>query len=202
MFSFYLDKLPKSHIPSSVPLFTGREEEIKEISNLITHDSTRLVNIWGSPGFGKTATAIDVAHHLSSLENRVYFFKLQGITTIDKLLYKILSIFKSSLVDVDLAPVDKLVSIFREVFSPVILIFDNLDDLLLSETSSAELFVEFLDSNAYISVILTTTNSEEMASKVLEELHSPENRLDHFEKNMQKFLRDHLSSLHQPTNMP
>ena len=235
-------------------MFTGRDDEVKEYSKLITDDSTRLINIWGSPGFGKTSTAIGVAHYLSSLGYPVYFFKLQGITTIDKLLSKLLSIFKSSLVDVNLAPIDKLISIFREISSPIILILDNIDDLLSSETSSAELediFGEFLDSSTNINMIFTTrqlledlrdkvkgfqdvrirplspvssvkfvrqllpsfsenvvtkvaeisyhvplairlvsslikNNTEEMVNKVLEELHSPENRLKRFEKHMQK----------------
>ena len=235
-------------------MFTGREDEIKEISNLMTEDSTRLVNIWGSPGFGKTSTAIEVAHHLSSLGYPVYFFKLQGITTIDELLSKILGIFKSNLVDVNLTPVDKIISIFREISSPVILILDNLDDLLSSEISSVKLqhlFVEFLDSNTNITIFFTTrellenlrdqmkgfqdvrirplspvssikfvrqllpsfaenvvsevaeislhvplairlvsslikSRSEEMANKVLKELQFPDNRLAHFENNIQK----------------
>ena len=235
-------------------MFTGRENEVKEILKLVIDDPTRLVNIWGSPGFGKTSTATEVAHSLSFLGYPVYFFKLQGITTVDKLLSKILSIFKSSLVDADLASLGKLVSIFREISSPIILILDNIDDLLSSETSSAELedlFGEFLDSNTNINMIVTTrqllenvrdqvkgfqdvrirplspvssvkfvcqllpsfsenvvakvaeischvplairlvaslikNTSEEMANEVLEELHSPENLLEHFEKNMQK----------------
>ena len=235
-------------------MFTGRENEVGEYSKLITDESTRLLNIWGSPGFGKTSTAIGVAHYLSSLGYPVYFFKLQGITTIDRLQSKMLSIFQSSLVDVNLAPIDKLVRIFREISSPVILILDNIDDLLSSETSPVDfenVFVEFLDSNSNINIILTTrelledlrdqvkgfqdvrirplspvssvkfvrqllpsfsenvvtmvaetschvplairlvaslikNSSEEMANKVLEELQSPENRLKHFEKHMQK----------------
>ena len=111
-------------------MFTGREDEIEEITNLITGQSTRLLNIWGSPGFGKTSTAIEVARHLLSLDCPVYFFKLQGIRTVDEFLSKILSIFKSNLADLSLRPIDKLVSIFREISSRIFLIFDNLDDLL------------------------------------------------------------------------
>ena len=261
--SFFLDTLPKSHIPSPVPLFTGREDEVKQYSKLITDDSTRLVTIWGSPGFGKTSTAIEVAHNLSLLGYPVYFFKLHGITTVDKLLSKMLSIFKNNLVDVNLAPIDKLVSIFREIPSPIILILDNIDDLLSSETTSAELediFGEFLDSSTNINMILTTrqllenlrdqvegfqdvrirplspvssikfvrqilpsfsenvvakvaeisfhvpltirlvsslikNSCEEMANKVLEELHSPDNFLEHFEKNMQKLFEKPFEQL-------
>ncbi len=154
-----LETLPKPYVPSAVPLFTGREVEIEEITNLITDQSTRLLNIWGSPGFGKTSTAIEVARNLLSLRSSVYFFKLQGIKTIDEFLSKILSIFKSNLTDFSLRPIDKLVSILREISCPVFLVFDNLDDLLSTENSSANLrrlFEELLDSNININVIFTT----------------------------------------------
>ena len=63
----FVDAPPRPHIPSAVPMFTGRENEIEEISKLMTDDSTRVVNIWGSPGFGKTSIAIQETHHLLSL---------------------------------------------------------------------------------------------------------------------------------------
>ncbi|CAB4035950.1 WD repeat-containing alr2800, partial, partial [Paramuricea clavata] len=151
--------LPKSYVPSAVPLFTGREDEIEQITNLITGQSTRLVNIWGSPGFGKTSTAIEVARHLLSLTCPVYFFKFQGIRTVDEFLSKILSIFKTNLADLSLPPIDKLVSILREISSRIFLIFDNLDELLSSGSSSiklAGLFGQLLDSNVNVNVVFTT----------------------------------------------
>ena len=153
-----VDSLPKPHIPNPVPLFTGRQDEIAEITKVITDESTRLVNIWGSPGFGKTSTAIAAAHHLLGLGYPVYFFKCQGISTVDEFLSKILSIFKSKLVDISLSPQDRLVSIFREISCAIILVFDNLDDLLLKETSTKLLtaLVEFLDSSANVNVIFTS----------------------------------------------
>ena len=140
-------------------MFTGREDEIEEITNLITGQSTRLLNIWGSPGFGKTSTAIEVARHLLSLNCPVYFFKLQGIRKADEFLSKILSIFKTNLADLSLTPIDKLVSILREISSRIFLIFDNLDELLSSESSSvrlAGLFGQLLDSNVNVNVVFTT----------------------------------------------
>ncbi|CAB3984782.1 WD repeat-containing alr2800 [Paramuricea clavata] len=154
-----METLPKPYVPSAVPLFTGREDEIEEITNLITGQSTRLLNIWGSPGFGKTSTAIEVARHLLSLKCPVYFFKLQGIRKADEFLSKILSIFKTNLADLSLTPIDKLVSILREISSRIFLIFDNLDDLLSSESSSVKLtglFGQLLDSNVFVNVVFTT----------------------------------------------
>ena len=122
------------------------------------------MNIWGSPGFGKTSTAIGAAHRLVSLEYPVYFFKLQGIKTVEGFLSKILSIFKSNLGDHGLKPIDKVVSIFREILCPIFLIFDNLDDLLSSESCSARMrsaFEEFLDCSVNIKIMLTTRELSE-----------------------------------------
>ena len=150
--------MPKPHIPNPVPLFTGRQAEITEITNIITDESTRLLNIWGTPGFGKTSTAIAAAHHILSLGQSVYFFKFQGISTIEEFLSKILSIFKSKLVDISLTPLDRLFSIFREISCRIILIFDNLDDLLLDKTKTKLISAleEFLDSSINVNVIFTT----------------------------------------------
>ena len=243
-------------MPSAVSIFPGlREAEIKEITNAITNDSTQFVNIWGSPGFGKTSTAVETAHHLSALGCPVYYLQLRGIDTIDKLLSKILSIFRSNLADVSLTTEDKIVSFFTEIPCSIYLMVDNIDDLLTNETSSDKLerlFIEFLNSNCYINMLvasrellenmrdqikgfqnvrirplspvlsfnfvrqllpafsekvvsgvgeisfhvplaiklvasLINENSEQMANKVLEELRSPDHRMEHFEKHLQKF---------------
>ena len=117
-----------------------------------------MLNIWGTPGFGKTSTAIAAAHHMLSLEHSVYFFKFQGISTIEEFLSKILSIFKSKLVDISLRPLDRLVSIFREISCRIILVFDNLDDLLLDKTKTKLTCAleAFLDSSTNVNIIFTT----------------------------------------------
>ena len=77
----------------------------------------------------------------------------------DKLLSKILGIFRSSVVDATITHLDKVLSIFREISFPVILVFDNLDDLLTGETSSTavrRLLDELLDSNDSIKIVFTT----------------------------------------------
>ncbi|PFX12424.1 Nephrocystin-3 [Stylophora pistillata] len=69
--------LPKSNLPSMVPYFTGREKECDEVFAHVTNKATHLVSIWGSPGFGKTSTAIAVGHRLQAqdlpIPNRCIF---------------------------------------------------------------------------------------------------------------------------------
>ena len=88
----------------------------------------------------------------------MYFFKFQGISTIEEFLSKILSIFKSKLVDISLTPLDRLISIFREISCRIILVFDNLDDLLLDKTGTklTSALEEFVDSSTNVNIIFTT----------------------------------------------
>lgn len=58
--------LPISNIPEVVPDFKGRAEEIKRIKTAIIESSTRLININGIGGIGKTELALSVAHQLHS----------------------------------------------------------------------------------------------------------------------------------------
>ena len=54
--------MPNSSIPDELPNFVGRDKECKAVEHHLTDEVTRLVNIWGPPGFGKTSVAIRVAH--------------------------------------------------------------------------------------------------------------------------------------------
>ena len=167
-----LDSLPKSHLPPLVPNFTGRETECEKISSLMTSESTRLVNIWGSPGFGKTSTAIAVAHHLQSLGHPIYYSTFRGKTSKDEFISKLLSIFQSfskSSASVYLTPADKLLSIFREIPCRFFLVLDNLDDLLSCKSDDSattcvkdelvDLIRELLDNCPTVTLAITTRES-------------------------------------------
>ena len=169
-----LDSLPKSHLPPLVPHFTGRETECEKISSLMISKSKRLVNIWGSPGFGKTSTAIAVAHHLQFLGHPVYYSTFRGKTSKDQLISKLLSIFncfsKSNAIT-QLTPADKLCSIFREISCRLFLVLDNLDDLLASKANDSaassvkqevvDLIEEIPTSCQNVSFLTTTRESLE-----------------------------------------
>ena len=60
-----------SFLPDKVPekLMYGREEEIKEVKEIVQTGIVPVVLITGGPGFGKTTVAIEVAHELAKPEN-------------------------------------------------------------------------------------------------------------------------------------
>ena len=138
----------------------------------MTSESTRLVNIWGSPGFGKTSTAIAVAHHLQSLGHPVYYSTFRGKSSKDEFISKLLSIFQSiskSSASVYLTPADKLLSIFREIPCRFFLVLDNLDDLLSGKSDDStttcvkdelvDLIRELLDNCPTLTLATTTRES-------------------------------------------
>ena len=131
--------VPESCVPNEIPHFYGRQKECEAILDHLTgSENTRLVDIWGSPGFGKTSVAINIAHRL--LENRipVYFVSLLGMRSKNELVSKLLSIFADIKQTPHLLPSHWLIQCLRQIQNPFVLILDNADDLLESEDTKTK----------------------------------------------------------------
>ena len=116
--------------------FTGRTSECEKIIAIMTSKSTRLLNICGPPGFGKTSSAIAAGHKLQLLGYSVYFSTFRGINSKNEFISKLLSFFRRSTTSpssATLTLVDQLCCAFGEISSPFIVIADNLDDILSSK---------------------------------------------------------------------
>ena len=118
-----------------VPNFTGRQSECEEITSYVTSESTRLVSIWGSPGFGKTSVAIAVGHDLQSKGMPVCWLSLRELKSKTDLTSKLLSFVKPSVRNdhpslsypsLD----DQLCLLLSEISDRSIFILDNADNLL------------------------------------------------------------------------
>ena len=153
-----------------VPHFTGRQKEIEEITGHVTSESTSIVSIWGSPGFGKTSVAIAVGHHLNSQGLPVYFLSLRGLQSKTDLTSKLFSFFgrpatndqqkQRSSID------DELFQLFNEISDPFVLILDNADDLLESGMAKVKedfthLLEEILRRTEKVTFVITTRESLE-----------------------------------------
>ena len=100
----------------------------------MTSESTRLVSVWGSPGFGKTSVAIAVGHHLQARELPVFFLSLRGLKSKSDLTSKFLSLFRQAgTLETDklqdLSAGDELCLIFDRLSDRCVIILDNADDL-------------------------------------------------------------------------
>ena len=160
--------LHRASLPSVVPNFTGRQGECEKIIRYVSSESTRLVSIWGSPGFGKTSVAIAVGHALQSEGLPVYWVSLRGVRSKTDLA----SNFLSFLGQPTIAPGQRLsidedvYKLFSDVSEPSAFILDNLDVLLESDSPKAkeevlQLLEEILRRNQMVTFVVTTRESME-----------------------------------------
>ena len=152
-----------------VPNFTGRQTECQEIIGHVTSESTRIVSVWGSPGFGKTSVAIAVGHGLKSEGLPVYFLSLRGLQSKKDITSKLLSLVRQFATN-DQASVqrlsldDELCQRVGEILDPLIVILDNADDVLESglpkvKEDVIQLLEEILRRNEKVTFIVTTRES-------------------------------------------
>ena len=159
--------LPNSNLPPKVPHFTGREKECNDIIDHVTSESTRLVSVWGSAGFGKTSIAIAVGHQLQAQGLPVYFISLRGLRIKSDLTSKLLGIFsQSATLSQHLTADDELCSIFDQMSDPCVCILDNADDLIESGIPNVKedvvfLIEEILNRSNKVKFLLTTRESFE-----------------------------------------
>ena len=173
---FYLSKgkkqfLPRSYLPPLVPKFTGRQTECEEIVGYVTSESTRIVSIWGSPGFGKTSVAIAVGHGVQSRGVPVCWISLRGIHSKVDLISKLLSLVTSHSRNDQpsvqrLSLDDELCLLLSKILDHFVLILDNADDLLESGSPNVkeevlELLEEILRRNENVTFVVTTRESFE-----------------------------------------
>ena len=133
IFSGKLQAIPDSCVPPLIPDFVGRVEECAAVCKSLT--PMRIFSIWGSPGFGKTSTAIAIGNQLKCQGRCVYYFSFRGVNTMKEFFSKLLGLFGQATElnrDVIMSPADEILRAFGRMNTRVFLILDNLDDLLTS----------------------------------------------------------------------
>lgn len=169
---FLTDGIPllrRPRLPPRVPYFTGRQKECDEIIGHLFSESTRIVTIWGSPGFGKTSVAIAVGHEIQSRGLPVFWLSLRGLRSKADLTSKLLSFFrqpsKNTFAAQHLSRDDELFQLFNEISDDLVFILDNADDLLESGLPKVnrEEVIEFLEEilrrNQNVKFAITTRES-------------------------------------------
>ena len=151
-------------MPDKIPHFVGRQKECQVIMNHLTNQGTRLVDIWGPPGFGKTAVAINVAHLLLVMGIATFFISLRGMKSKDELVSKLLSIFADARQAVHVSPSHWLMQCLQQLRNPFVLVLDNADDLLESgdvklKEDVLRLAEEILTQCSHIKLLFTARES-------------------------------------------
>ena len=146
------------------------KRECDEITGHVTSESTRIVSIWGSPGFGKTSVAAAVGHRLHFQGLNVYFFSLRGTQSKADLTSKLLSFFrrraKNDQPPHRLSFGNELFQILSEISDHFVLILDNADEFFESEApKKKEDFITFLEEilrqSEKVTFVITTRESFE-----------------------------------------
>ena len=156
--------MPDSSIPDELSNFVGRDKECKAVEHNLTDDVTRLVNVWGPPGFGKTSVTIRVAHHLLEKNFPVYFASVRGVGSMEDLETKLLRLFVYGKQVHHISSSDLVIQCLQQIRNPFVLILDNADDLFESEDAKRKQDVlrfieEILTLCKHVKLLLTTRES-------------------------------------------
>ena len=143
--------LPKPFLPPMVPHFTGRQPECEEVVRHMISQSTQLVTISGSPGFGKTSLAIAVGHRLKRQGLPVYFLSLRNAKSTNDLMSKLLAIFghtPSGTGEKHLSSsTDELCRLLSLIPSNIFIVLDNADNLFQgSEQKTNQEILDLLEN--------------------------------------------------------
>lgn len=156
---------PISCLPDKKPLFVGRELERAAVLNPLVSGDSRLINIWGPPGFGKTSVAIEVAHHLRERNTPTYFISVRGVKSKEEIVSKLLSIFAGTNKQAThFSPFHTVIQCLREFRDPFVVIFDNADDVLESgngplRDGMLQVTQEILEQCNLVRLLFTTRES-------------------------------------------
>ena len=144
-----------SCLPDKLKMFTARKAEIQRVITFLLEEEKAVVSLHGGPGFGKTATAIEVSHKLNEDHNvPVVFCQLTTATTVDEMVRRLcrdVGIYHED------DPKSSLILWLKNVKSKIIFVMDDIDNLLEDKTCFYE-FVRLLRKNSKQRCQIVTTS--------------------------------------------
>ena len=162
-----------SCLPDKLKMFTARKVEIQRVITFLLEEEKAVVSLHGGPGFGKTATAIEVSHKLNENHNvPVVFCQLTTATTVDEMVRRLcrdVGIYHED------DPKSSLIVWLKNVQSQVIFVMDDIDNLLEEKTYFYE-FVRLLrkNSNQRCQIVTTSRTSCEIRELLTAEVQVEE----------------------------
>ena len=140
--------------------FVGRDKEVSEILAIVnfTRTDTRIVNIVGSPGFGKSTIAKQIGHKLVDMGARVHYVdvgEFQKGNIEHELTEKILESAGKSVKRISF---DRLLRWARDIDENTLVILDNCDDVLQAQKVKFQSALDKLVKNSqfYVKVLITS----------------------------------------------
>ena len=145
----------RSCLPDKSPMFTAREAEIQRVITSLIDEEKAVVSLYGGPGVGKTAIAIEVSHKLDEDDNiLVVFSQLTTAATVDEMIRQLcLDVGVNHEDD----PKSSLILHLKNVKENVILVMDDIDNLL-EEKARSELngLIWLLRKNCDCQIVTTS----------------------------------------------
>ena len=147
-FSAYLRHLP----PQPTPLI-GREEELREVNDLLAGPNCRLVSIVGPGGIGKTRLAVEVARQaLAQFADGVYFVSLASTDSAEDIISRIATVLDPEAYPMGRTTVEFLPQLHQSD-PALLLVLDNLEQLLPDGGVAIE---ELLSQTRRLKLIVTS----------------------------------------------
>jgi predicted ATPase len=153
---------PNNFTYQSTPFF-GREEEARQIEEIILNDSGRLVTLAGPGGFGKTRLALQSAADLvDHFTNGAFLIPLAPLSSDQFIVEKIASVLQFAFNGME-DPKQQLFQFLKE--KNLLLVMDNFEHIL----EGASLVGEILKAAPLVRVLVTTREKLKLPlEKVLE----------------------------------
>ena len=138
-------------------MFTGREAEIQKAISLLKDEEKAVVSLYGGPGFGKTAIAIQVFHKISEDHTiLVVFSTLTAATNVDEMIRQLcLDVGVNHEDD----PKQSLILWLKNIQKKVILVMDDIDNLLHEDRSLLYHFIRLVLRNSDCQIVTTSRSS-------------------------------------------
>ena len=138
--------------------FVGREREMEMLMQQIdfSNQSTRIINLFGPPGFGKSTLAIHIGHAAVRKGVEVHYVNMEEFP--EKQVKQVLAkkILKKGN-DVEFEQLLQWLGEYRYWYYQILLIFDNCDDILHNQREEFHnVLTRIVESSLYVRVLITS----------------------------------------------
>jgi predicted ATPase/DNA-binding SARP family transcriptional activator len=149
--------VPLHSLPIPLTPFLGRERELEDLGKLISDPLCRCISLVGPGGMGKTRLALQAAEqHAYEFDQGAAFIPLASVGSIETVIPAVATAIQFAFN----GPSDPKVQLFNYLREKqMLLVMDNVEHLLregLGNATIADLFVELLQQDARVKLLVTS----------------------------------------------
>lgn len=158
---------PRSvNFPAYTPSFIGREEELKELTTLISEPGTRLISLIGPGGVGKTRLAVQFSTQIAGhFSDGAFFISLSSVQNPEFIPIILADALKFSFFG-PMNHTEQITNYLNRM--KVLLVFDNFEQL---RQKGIEFLVFLLNQTQYLKIIVTSRERLNLISETIVEVH-------------------------------